>query len=391
MSVALSGAFAFDRTVAVGRAASRRRQTLRTLVWTIVLLLAAEGVLRVRAWHRHGVAGPVADLYEEHAELGRRPKAGALVVGSQRHVSINRWGFRGADLEQAKPPGTFRIAAIGDSTTFGLEAGSDAAVWVARLGERLRESGNANVETINAAVPGYTLAMSADRLLRDVALFDPDVVVVMNTATDIAAHSRREFSANRLSGDASRLEQLLEEHSLLINLLRQNAAPLLARWMPSGRHDRLDERGFLEYADRLIQVVDECRRREWCVALCTTPRSFGGPGADQHALAGSALLHNPSLSLAGLNDAYDRYNEVVREVARRTHAVLVDLDRLVPRGNACFVDATHLNDTGHALVAEQLAGALSAIVSGRYAADGQAAPRDQAAPAPGSLAGDERG
>jgi lysophospholipase L1-like esterase len=333
-----------------------------TIVWTLAIFGLAEGVVRIRAWYRHGTIGPIADIYAADVDLGRRPRAGARVAGADRQVTINRWGFRGRDLAMVKPHGALRVAAIGDSITFGMEAEDDESVWVSRLAERLREPlGPTPIEAINAAVPGYTLALSAERLLRDVAPFAPDIVIVLQTATDIAAHSRRQFASQEREGDGrSPFARLLAEHSLLINLVRQNAAPLLARWMPSGRHDRLDERGLQEYEDKLTRLFDECRRRGWRAVLCTSPRSFGDAGspADQYVLAGTALLNNPALSLVGLNDAYDRYNDVIRDVAARQGATLVDLDRLVPRGRTYFVDATHLNNAGHALVAECVASAL---------------------------------
>ena len=154
----------------------------------------------------------------------------------------------------------------------------------------------------------------------------------------------------------------MQEHSLLVNLLRQNAAPWLARWMPQRRYDRLDERGLDEFRRRLSELVTEARGRSGRVILCTTPRSFGDPSAtgDQYSLAATALANNPSLSFAGLNDAYDRYNDAVRRVAQETGATLVDLAALIPKDGRCFVDATHLSDVGHRRIAELIAERLLA-------------------------------
>ena len=135
----------------------------------------------------------------------------------------------------------------------------------------------------------------------------------------------------------------------------------MARWAPQRRFDRLDERGVVEFESNLTAIVEACARRSRRVVLCTMPRSFGGDaaGADQHTLAGTALANNPSLSLVGLNDAYDRYNEAIRRTARRSGASLVDLAASIPRGEAFFVDATHLNDAGHARVAQLIGEQLS--------------------------------
>lgn len=340
-------------------------RTARTFVWTIVLLIGAEGGLRIRAWVRHGSAGPVAGIYEGDSTLGRRLKPGAAMSGSDRRVTINDNGFRGAKVSESKPEGVVRIAALGDSTTFGMEVSGDDAVWPARLAAALNATVAARFDSINAAVPGYTSAMSLERLRRDVEPFDPDIVIVLQSATDIAAHGRRQFRVIGESAGASletRMGKALQEHSLLVNLIRQNAAPYLARFAPQRRFDRLDDRGVNEFEATLIAIAEECSRSSRRLVLCTMPRSFGDESvrADQFDLAGTALANNPSLSLAGLNDAYDRYNAAIRSVAARSGATLVDLARLIPRGNAYFVDATHLNDAGHALVAELVASRLSA-------------------------------
>ena len=75
-----------------------------------------------------------------------------------------------------------------------------------------------------------------------------------------------------------------------------------------------------------------------------------------------ALANNPTLSLVGLNDAFDRYNDAIRQVARTLDAPLVDLDRLIPKRGDYFVDAVHLNDAGHDLVGELVSRAILADV-----------------------------
>ncbi len=366
MTVAATGWFG-PRIAAPARQGARRRsssfpRTVRTLLWILILFVGAEIGLRLRAWHRHGSNAPVANIYNPDPVLGRRLRGGATLEGSRRQVSINSLGFRGPEIAILKPPGTVRIAVLGDSTVFGLEASCDAAVWVERMVARLRESGSGGgFDAINAGVPGYTLAVSAEQLTRDIAPIEPDVVIVNQLTADIAAHSRRQFRSVALSSDSpSSLTKFLEGHSVLVNVFRQNTTALTAKFIPHRRQDRLDDRGFAEYADRLAHVVDTCRSRGWRIVLATCPRSFGDPSSstDQHVLAATALANNPSLSLKGLNDAFDRYNEVIRRTARTHGVAIVDLDRLVPRGDRYFVDAVHLNDAGHDLVGRLIAEAL---------------------------------
>jgi len=341
-------------------------KTVWTLLWTAGLLVAGEAALRVRAWVRHGSAGPTAGIYVPDGELGRRLRPDATLRGSERRVTINSQGFRGPPVAVPKPPGRFRIAAVGDSTTFGMQASSDGAIWVAQMARLMGEGRVApqglDFDVVNAAVPGYTIDESAVQFERRVAPLDPDVVIIGQTTTDVAAHSRRQF---RIRSDTqaggSPVTRFFHKQSLLVNLLRQNTAALRSRYVESRRHDALDEAGVERYASRLERFVRQCQARGMTVVLYTCPRAFdraGKDGGGQHALAATALANNPALSLAGLNDAFDRYNASVQRVAHSTGALLVDLDRLIPRGGTHFVDAVHFNDTGHALVGEIMAEAV---------------------------------
>lgn len=337
-------------------------KSVRAAIWTVIVLLIAESGLRLRAWHRHGGGSPVADIYQLDAEGRRELKAGAAMTGSQRSVRINQHGFRGAEIELPKPPDVTRIVALGDSTTFGMEAGDDDAIWVSRLVAELAGRSGSRFDSINAAIPGNRLEDSFRLLKERIAPLQPDIVIVSQVATDIAAHARRQHgSAASVTHSATPLSALLQESSLLVNLVRVNAAAITSRWLPGGRYDSLDPASVDRYRDQLREIVAHCRTRNWQVVLCTAPRSFGDR-PDQYALAASSLANNPALSLRGLNAAFDAYNDAIRRVARETNTPLIDLDRDIPRGAEYFVDAIHFSDAGHRLVGRIAASALQPLI-----------------------------
>lgn len=340
----------------------RRRKTLATIVGVIVMLGLGEAAVRIRAWYRFGTLQVVADIYTPNARLGRSLRPGAVINGSRRQVSINRWGFRGPEVPQAKPPNTVRIAAVGDSSTFGMEAGSDDAVWVARMTARLQANASRRkYDAINGGVPGYTLANSAIRLAEEILPFGPDFVVIFQATTDISAHVRRQFrSESSTKNSGGRWSRLVRENSLLFNLIRLNTTAIASTLSPRRRRDRLDDRGIEEYRKHLANMVNVARRAGARVLLCSCPRAFGDERAPtaQLSLGTSALAANPALSLAGLNDAYERYNDAVRRVAKKMDVTLVDLAAIVPKRRAFFVDSVHLNDAGHRLVGETIAVAV---------------------------------
>lgn len=347
-----------------------RRKTLMTIVWTCCLLVGAELAVRVRAHIRFGGRGsPVAGIYEPDALLGRRPRPGTHLDGTTRSLSINRWGFRGREIPKVKPEGTIRIAALGDSTTFAMEASSDDATWVAEMERLLNEcTASLRFDTINAGVPGYTLATSTVQLSERVMAFKPDIVVGFQVATDIAGHTRRQYPAQKQqSSSQPTLTKFVQKHVLLLNLIRQNTAAFHSKHVQQNRRDRLDQAGLDQYREHLRHAVSICRENGIVLILCTCPRAFGDPSAatDQHALAASALANNPTLSLLGLNDTYTRYNEVVRETARQYDLPLVDLDHIVPKRAEYFHDSIHLSDQGHRLVAEATAQVVMAVIESK--------------------------
>ena len=101
------------------------------------------------------------------------PVPGALVPWGRD--TINGDGFRGPELERAKTPGILRIAALGDSSTFGFGV-EYAECWAGRLAEELGARG-VNAEVIDAGVIGSTARMGLERYRVRVRPFRPDVVV----------------------------------------------------------------------------------------------------------------------------------------------------------------------------------------------------------------------
>jgi len=96
-------------------------------------------------------------------------------------VKINALGQRGPAVERAKPPGTFRVVAIGDSLTFGYGAPQED-LWPAALERILQQDpalvGARSVQVLNLGVSAYNSANEA-RVLEAKALdLDPDVIVV---------------------------------------------------------------------------------------------------------------------------------------------------------------------------------------------------------------------
>ncbi|MFC2091229.1 SGNH/GDSL hydrolase family protein [Elusimicrobiota bacterium] len=108
------------------------------------------------------------------------PMAECVVLGC--HVKTNSHGFR--DKEYAiEKGGKFRIAAIGDSITFGTDLAAEKRY--SELLEALFAAANKNADVINMGCPGYNI-IQVINLLTDKGLkFLPDVLVYCYNLNDL--------------------------------------------------------------------------------------------------------------------------------------------------------------------------------------------------------------
>lgn len=341
-------------------------KAFRAFVWTLIMLCGLETVVRVRAVSRYGWRQGLSGLIDAQTEGDYALQTGVSTSVGGAVLTINRWGIRGREVALHKPANTHRILCLGESTTFGQPGDDDDAIWPARLERRLSKAG-APVEVINGAAPGHTTEHSRrklDRLLR----FDPDLVIIYHAATDIAAHGKRQFTLATESVSAeAKLSKLRDRVSMGYMLMRRNTAAWLMTQFRSHRVARLDQRGVDRFRDSLAALVEQCRRQNVGVLLCTFPRAFCESQTvnAQIKAAGSALFFNPHLDVDGLNDAYARYNEAIRSVAREASVGLIDLDVAITADAECFIDSVHLSTEGHDRTARCVADVIDDRVSKR--------------------------
>lgn len=177
-----------------------RRRIAAALAALLVSLLACEVVLRVAT--RRDESGqlwlgtlrllpyrlPLADIRANldrlrdgetflgwDADLGWAPRPNARSTTAP--FAVNGAAIRSArETSQTAPQGTLRIAAFGDSFTFGDEVGPDET-WEAALERALAERGVA-AEVLNFGVNAYGVDQAYLRWRRDGRRFRPDVVLL---------------------------------------------------------------------------------------------------------------------------------------------------------------------------------------------------------------------
>ncbi|MBV8360498.1 MAG: SGNH/GDSL hydrolase family protein [Deltaproteobacteria bacterium] len=130
------------------------------------------------------------EFYAYSATRGWKLRAGASgwqTDEGRAWISVNRWGYRGADWMRAKPAGTLRIAMLGDSFIEAQQVAEQATACelLQRALTRMlpgiahgRYRGFQRVEVMNFGVDGYGTAQEFFTLVEDVWQFSPDIVLL---------------------------------------------------------------------------------------------------------------------------------------------------------------------------------------------------------------------
>jgi len=190
-----------------------------------------------------------------------------LEKGLTVRLRANSQGFRTPELPRKKPAGTYRIAFLGDSTTFGwgVEAKERfSELLAARL--NAREDG-LRYEVINLGIPGYT-SWHGIRAFETYGLpWSPDMVIISFGANDGKRISRR---AKETLQRGSSLEGVK-------HFLRRFATyRLMRRWILSlgNPFEKLADRPADAVGDR-VPVVTRLEFRQNLTYLVETARAGG--------------------------------------------------------------------------------------------------------------------
>lgn len=174
-----------------------------------VALVGAEAVLRLRAL-------PPEDAGSAESQLERSARTPLAAAGGRftllglvrpspvpeiiyelkpdqqgvfkgRPVRVNHLGMRGAETTVVKPPGTVRIAGLGDSVMFGWGVG-EGEPYLQLVEKAINDEApqGTRYELLNFAVPGYNTVMEVATFEHKVLAFAPDLVVMHFIGNDLS-------------------------------------------------------------------------------------------------------------------------------------------------------------------------------------------------------------
>lgn len=231
--------------------ARRRRRWLFRLVALGIAVLAGlflgEIVLRVL-----GFSAPI--FHQPDPVLGHSLIPGAEGWQSEEGrawVEINDQGMRDRERARTKPPGTVRIAVLGDSFMEAIQVDLEQS-FCARLEAELAARGRPRVEVLNFGCSGHGTGQALLALRKKVWEFEPDLVLLsFLTANDLSDNVRElkgtDYAPYFLLDEGGQLQL---DQSFLQSAIYQRRAGTLGRFL-FGVH---------RYS-RLAQALNLVRRR----------------------------------------------------------------------------------------------------------------------------------
>lgn len=323
--------------------------------------------------------------HRPHYYLGYTATPGYPSVPVPRGRAANRHnalGFRGAELETPKPPGRFRVACIGGSTTYTSEVRNWRLSYPALLQEELVRGG-ADADVINAGLASWTSFEALINFELRLLPLEPDLLVVYHGVNDL--HARLVWPPEAYGPDNSGTRGGIESYVFLPRPWESSALARLvgvrAGWLaPHSTRVKLKWRAATYQADAYNQQWESGRYPSGLFAevpaermLAENPpepfrRNLENLALLAHArgvrvvlatFAHSTLFEDYPWSASELHQAgYAEMNAVVREVAAATGAHLYDFAAAFPEDRKNYTDGIHVTRAGARLKARLFAAEL---------------------------------
>lgn len=167
----------------------------------------------------------------------------------EAYIRISSEGLRDREHTKQKPPGTLRIAVLGDSFAEALQVPMEKTFWAVMERQFQECAGSHKIEVINFGVSGYGTALELITLREKVWDYSPDIVVLaMTTGNDISDNSRALKKAEDVPYFIERDGQLVLDDSFLNSptfRLRRSILNRSLRWLRN--YSRVAQAGFEAY------------------------------------------------------------------------------------------------------------------------------------------------
>jgi len=322
----------------------------------VIALVTMEICARIEDKVRYGA--PFFSTYNaesiyQYDALGKygRPNASYL------KWHLNELGYRGPALRS----GTYRIACMGSSETFGLYE-SPGEEWPRQLESILNQrAGNDHYEVVDVAYPGLSVATTLKRLPQILSTLHPKMVVVYPSYTPYI-EINHPFVPRPLPQSPAPAKRVSQHFELRLDgrvdtLMKAVLPTAFQHWLRVRqiKHDtrgvkvmdRLPEQNIQAFKSDLDTLTQQLLANGVQVVLVTHANRFGNkldPGDEP--FLGDWRKFFPSLKEQGLLDMEHRMSEAVRQVGASRSVPVVDAATMITPGRSHFVEFVHFNDAG---------------------------------------------
>jgi lysophospholipase L1-like esterase len=284
-----------------------------------------------------------------HPGFRLRPNSRAVLFRCP--VSINSQGFRGPEIPPVKGD-TYRIVALGESTTFGMTLAPEDKPWPQLLEQMIRERLKTSrpVEVINAGVPSYSLSDNLMRLPRDILPLRPDMIISYHGINGFSMVNPALPQANGPPPPQYRPRPLkllanLEYRSRLI-LFRRGYAPKLSSRKPPPLKPL--ETPYAACYRQLIQFSQTNGIRLVLANYSMAVNKNSGTNVIE-------FYQGAFETLPSLIEANEIHSDIVADLAAQNPEVcLVDTHSLLDGEYQKFIDPMHFTQEGRRQLAENI-------------------------------------
>ena len=324
---------------------SKRKKRILFAAFTVIaVFLLIEIICRVLSlpdtilvtYHGKRVDGDAGHVFNvEDPFLMWRPRP-----NYNSHFHINSDGLRDREFDRKKPPGTFRVFCLGDSTTFGINLDDVNGGYHKMLERKLMDAAKPGqtFEVINGGVTGYTAMQGLAMYRRVGRKYSPDVVTAyfgINDANRYYHLDDRQILAT--GGEISKgLQKGVLYHSALYKTLRG----LVLKSREPEEKKKVPRVSLEDFPQILLELNREVVADGGTLVLIATP--VCPPNYNEDGVARAA-----------------KYRQKVIETAKNNDLPLLfvpELTEIAPFENIAdyFGDGVHLNERGHAYLANRL-------------------------------------
>jgi len=367
-------------------------QVVNTFILLLVMLPLADVLLRFRARHDMSLdpakyysfeaaqKNPAAYAYwvryygeqwdrmsrqvmtyhqDPHLPLRLIPDTHAFLFYSL--ISINHKGYRGPEIPDEKG-NTYRIVALGESTTFGCTLNREDRPWPELLEQMIRERLHLArpVEVINAGIPAATLPGNLDRLCKEILPLKPDMIISYHGFNGFYMLEKNlppvfgkspphyEHRPSKLLADF--------EYALKLRRYKRELMPQPPPEQPGSITPPMDS----EYArcyERLIRIAETNH-----IQLVLANYSMAVNTNSDPALL--AFYRQTSLALPNDLRANQAHSEIVQTLAKQHPEIcFVDTHPALDGKHQHFIDLMHFTQSGRQLMAETFFAGISNVLT----------------------------